>query len=279
MSVRVLSNFLGSHPYFSGFLTFRFLHFEPHNCWRLKFNMAANLSANSCKRKKRLTVHWYGTTYIILSLWKLMATKGGLTDSVGRSKDTDMQSALRSTKANTSSSKKKEIYDNNWGIASYHLKQLFPQYFLRYLLHQQTWALHGSATLSCRCRIVKKKTYVKTEHNSWKKTRDLSPMMIWVALLIVNICSKFQVDTFINKDMSKIKVCHTNPNINANTNETWSVYTVRAGQLKSNLFSHFCMSKESGCLTHSGYLGWWEPLNPSAVTGWVICIKLMHNRW
>ena len=29
---------------------------------------------------------------------------------------------------------------------------------------------------------------------------------------------------------------------------------------------------------HSAYLGWWEPSYPSAVTGGVICIRLIHNR-
>lgn len=47
MSVSLLSSSLGSQPYFSGFFTLRFLHFGPHSCRRLKFNMAASLSANS----------------------------------------------------------------------------------------------------------------------------------------------------------------------------------------------------------------------------------------
>lgn len=63
MSVSLLSSSLGSQPYFSGFFTLRFLHFGPHSCRRLKFNMAASLSANSYNSA---TMNYNGARYKVL---------------------------------------------------------------------------------------------------------------------------------------------------------------------------------------------------------------------
>ena len=44
-----------------------------------------------------------------------------------------------------------------------------------------------------------------------------------------------------------------------------------------NIFSFLDCAFILVCL-HSANLGWWDPSNPSAVTGGRICIKSMHNR-
>lgn len=48
------SNRRGSHPYFSGFRTFRSLHFGPHNWYKLKFSIDAKRSINSGRKNGSL---------------------------------------------------------------------------------------------------------------------------------------------------------------------------------------------------------------------------------